>query len=321
MLVFSGTSYLGLDHHPQFRAAVQRGMEQYGTHYGGSRRSPLVPGVYAEAEAAMAAWAGAPAALLVGSGTSAGQLVASYLASRGHTLQLSPFAHPASWWPGAEAHHEWATWLAAAREHDQVCLTDGINPLRIALPPWDALPANGSATLVVDDAHLLGCWGAAGAGSWPMLRGRWAGELMVTASLGKALAMPGGVILGSQALVAALRELPQFGGASPPPPAYLYAWLHTQELREAQRTRLHHHLRYLQGLLAGDERVRMVPGFPVIGLLVPAWVDRLAEQGIVVSAFRYPGPTDPYYARIVVRADHTDEEIAFLGKCLRELTA
>ena len=269
----------------------------------------------------MAAWTGAPAALLVGSGTTAGQLVVSYLAGRGHPLQLSPFAHPASWWPGAQVHHNWATWLAATRNQDEVCLTDSINPLLVALPPWSSLPVNGAATLVVDDAHLLGCYGPAGAGSWPALRARWSGALIVTASLGKALAMPGAVILGSQALVAALRELPQFGGASPPPPAYLHAWLHTQELREAQRTRLHHHLSYLQGLLAGDERVRMVPGFPVIGLLTPDWVDRLAERGITVSAFRYPGPADPSYARIVVRADHTDEEIAFLGKCLRELTA
>ncbi|WP_367391816.1 aminotransferase class I/II-fold pyridoxal phosphate-dependent enzyme [Lewinella sp. LCG006] len=321
MITFSGTSYLGLATHPGFLSLVKEGLDKYGTHYGGSRLSPLCPDIFEEAEAAMAEWTGAPAALLVGSGSSAGQLAARYLAHENLPLQIGPLAHPALWWPKGRKHADWNGFLTALRATPSIAFTDALDPLGIQLPPWESLLAAKPARLVVDDSHTLGWFGPQHAGSWRQLNLQTAAELLVTASLGKALALPAGILLGEKKTLDRLRELPQFGGASPPPPAFLYAWLHGQEIIAAQRRKLQAHLDDLLPTIEAVTGIRYLENFPVFGLQDHTWVEQLAQKGVRISAFRYPNEHSPMYSRIVVRADHTEEEVAFLAECLKEIGA
>jgi 7-keto-8-aminopelargonate synthetase-like enzyme len=140
--------------------------------------------------------------------------------------------------------------------------------------------------------------------------------LLVTASLGKALALPAGILLGEKETLAKLRELPQFGGASPPPPAFLYAWLHGQEIITAQRQKLQAHLDFLKPTIEATPGIRSLENFPVFGLQYHEWGEQLLQKGIQISAFRYPNEHSPMYSRIVVRADHTEDEVAYLRECL-----
>lgn len=319
MTIFSGTSYLGLDRHPLFLELVKEGLDLYGTHYGGSRLSPLTPEIYEEAEAALARWIGAPAVLLVGSGTTAGQLAARYFAANQQSLHLSPLAHPALSWPQGSQHTSWGSWLDAIQLPGSVAFTDGVDPLKVSLPPWEAIRAAAPTTLLVDDSHLIGAYGAGFAGSWPMLYKQFASGLLVTASLGKALALPAGLIIGSKETITQIRALPQFGGASPPAPAFLHAWLNGAEIIEQQRNQLHQHIKTIHELLAHEERVGLLANFPVISLRNHEWVAHLHKKNIEISSFRYPVARSPRYSRIVLRADHSRQEIDFLCECLSEL--
>ena len=185
MIAFSGTSYLGLATHPGFVSLVKEGLDKYGTHYGGSRLSPQCPDIFEEAETALAEWTGAPAALLVGSGSAAGQLAARYLAQLSFPLQIGPLAHPALWWPNGIKHIDWNNFLAALRAKPSIAFTDALDPLGIQLPPWEDVVAAQPEHLVVDDSHTLGWYGPEHAGSWRRLRKKTRAQLLVTASLGK----------------------------------------------------------------------------------------------------------------------------------------
>lgn len=319
MIVFSGTSYLGLDRHLEFLHLVKEGLDRYGTHYGGSRLSPLCPDVFEEAEAALAKWVGAPAALLVGSGTAAGQLAARFLAHRPAPLHISPLAHPALWWPQGIKHNHWDHLITALKEKASIAFTDALDPLVVQAPPWDALLAAHPRGLVVDDSHLIGCYGPQYTGSWQYLTKQTTTELLITASLGKALALPAGILLGEKKTLDKIRALPQFGGASPPPPAFLHAWLHGQEIIAAQQQQLQRHLARLQPVIETTASIQSLPGFPVYGLQRHEWGEQLQKKGILISSFRYPNANSPLYSRVVVRADHTEEEVEYLRLCLQEL--
>ena len=319
MIAFSGTSYLGLATHPDFLFLVKEGLDKYGTNYGGSRLSPLCPDIFEQAEAAFAEWTGAPAALLVGSGSAAGQLAARFYAHENLPLQIGPLAHPALWWPKGKKHTAWKVFFEDIEKTPSIAFTDALDPLGIQLPPWEALLAAKPKRLVVDDSHTLGWYGPGHAGSWKELRPKTSAELLVTASLGKALALPAGILLGEKETLAKLRELPQFGGASQPPAAFLYAWLQGQEIISAQRQKLQAHLDDLKPTIKAIPGIHTLENFPVFGLLNDAWGAQLAAKGILISAFRYPNEHSPMYSRIVVRADHTEEEVAYLRGCLEAL--
>ncbi len=322
MQYFSGTSYLGLDQHPQYLEGVKEGLDRYGTHYGGSRLSPQSPTIYAEAEAAFATWTGAPAALLVSSGTTAGQLAVRFLNQHYDSIHFSPFAHPSSWWPAGIRYEDWEQWLNALQDERAIGCTEAINPVAVASPPWTPIWKSTPSALMIDDSHQIGCSGIRAGGSWLSLRQKYQGGLLINASLGKALALPAGLLLGEKPVIEAMKALPQFGGASPPAPAFLHAWLQSQTLIQQQFECLKRHMNRMYKLVKkAPELLDMVEGFPVIRLYQHAWVDHLAAKGIAVSSFRYPQPDSERFSRIVLRADHSDEEIEYLEAVLEELVA
>ncbi len=309
---FSGTAYLGLDRHPQMLAWVKEGMEQFGTHYGGSRRSPLAPSIFERAEETLAKWTGAPTALLVGSGTQAGQLVVRFLAQNGFELHYAPDTHPAmAWETEGQGHNSWKSWQGILEIGDSQALKAGllnaIDPLQVQRPPLSG-DIHLKSLVVVDDSHTIGIQGQQGSGSWR----DWfkkADNLLVSSSLGKALSLPAGVILGNTDIIAQLRDLPQFGGASPPPPAYLFAWLKARELMMDCQRHLQERIEYFNRHLSAPTLFRKLPRYPVWATDQHELAAFLAKRDIHISHFPYPGPDDPLITRIVLRADHSFEDI------------
>ena len=95
-LYFSGTSYLGISQNKAFQNWVIEGLQKYGTHYGGSRLSNWQLGLFEQVETQLAALSGSEAALVVSSGTLAGQLVSKYFSTIGKNI-FTPNTHPALW--------------------------------------------------------------------------------------------------------------------------------------------------------------------------------------------------------------------------------
>ncbi|MBK9564524.1 MAG: aminotransferase class I/II-fold pyridoxal phosphate-dependent enzyme [Saprospiraceae bacterium] len=56
-------------------------------------------------------------------------------------------------------------------------------------------------------------------------------NFLITASLGKALGITGGIILGKVAIISELRKSTYYTSSSPIIPAYLYAYLNAYNLR------------------------------------------------------------------------------------------
>ncbi len=325
-LHFAGTSYLGMATHPAFRELLKGALARYGLNFGGSRRGNVRLEVYEAAEAHLAEFTGAPAALTVSSGSLAGQLLLRYLETQGRRLFCSPDLHPALRPAGSRAfegaYADWTVWVREQLQEDPApayLLLNAIDPIYVRTYDFSwlrDLPHAQRHTLVVDDSHALGVRGERGEGSYSRLRELFGGALIVMSSLGKAFAIPGGCILGAGHLIQDLWASPYFGGASPTPPAYLAAFLEGWDLYGAQLEVLRKRLRQLQAGLADRPDFRMIADYPVVFAGDEGLADFLWERGVLVSCFRYPGAEDARITRVVVNGGHEGEDIRLLvGLC------
>ena len=308
-------AYLGLDRDPAWRDLVAGGLERYGTHFAGSRRAAYCPAVYDEAEAALATWTSAPAALTMSSASLASATLVEALASAGFAVLAGPLAHAAWRRPGlVEGRDTPEAWRARARElagagRPVALVTDRVCALRAreAAVAWvgDLATGGGRLALVVDDSHALGAL-RDGRGSYAAYRAALppAVAVVTLASLGKAFSVPGAVVAGEAWAIDAVRASGGFGGASPSPPAYAHAL--AAGLRDggaslvAERLRrLRDFVREVEGLgIAGSH----VAGHPVFRVDDARQREALRASGIGLSEIAYPAPGSPVVSRLVLRA-------------------
>jgi len=327
-LFFSGTSYLGMSQNPSFQALVAQEMVRYGTSFGSSRNGNLRLQVYEDAEAALAQWTSAPAALTVSSGMMAGQVVMNYLStSPNTTFVYGPHAHPALW------HHAdvsvptmpFADWVA---QLPQQLVQIPEPPLVIAVNAVDAgrsetytfewvtdLPTNRPITLLIDDSHGIG---VKGSGIWTEIAGQLPASvrLIVTASLAKAMGLPGGLILSKADTLAAIRRTSFFGGASPMAPAVLAAFERAKLLYAEAQQRLIRNIQLAENVLGPTGLFRQAPGFPVFYTDHNELYAHLLHHDIIIYSFAYPTPRDKPNTRLVVSAFHEPEDFVRLGLAL-----
>ncbi len=317
-LYFAGTAYLGIPHDAVFRQWLLAGFDRYGHHYGGSRLAQPELKVFAEAEARLALRSGAEAALVVSSGTLAGQLAVRVLSGRGN-VRIAPGAHPAI--RGAEPGEagRFTDWLQGVLQELRgkpgplVLFANAFDPLEVREHPFQLLgevPADVPVTLVLDDSHGLGVTGVEGGGIATTLALPDNIEWVVVSSLGKALGLPGGVILGRARTIAAIRAHPLFGGAAPPPPAYLYAFLQAEpDHYRRQRRQLRAHLARFRASLPARLHFRHIPDFPVFSSDSDTLTAYLARERLLLSSFPYPTAQSPLLHRIVLTSAHEAADI------------
>ncbi|MFN7116627.1 MAG: aminotransferase class I/II-fold pyridoxal phosphate-dependent enzyme [Saprospiraceae bacterium] len=324
-LYFSGTSYLGLSQNTDFQNLILEGIHQYGAHFGGSRLSNLRLAIFEQAENALVTWTGAAAALTVSSGTLAGQLVVKSLEQRGK-FYFAPGVHPALFGEGTYFNADFADWtsfvLAEAQRSKSplVLLCNTIDALKAKsydLKWIEELPNNIPITLVLDDSHGIGITGKNGAGIFTTLQVPENVELIVIASLGKALSIPGGVILGSQPLIQNIWQSPYFGGASPITPAYLHAFLHAKTLYQQQREQLLHHIHHFTAATTDLDLFETFNQFPVFYTRENILADFLSHYKVLISSFPYPTAQSERITRIVLNAAHSEEDIVVLIDLLK----
>lgn len=332
-LFFSGTAYLGLAQNSDFQQILTSAMTQYGAVFGSSRNGNLQLRIYEEAEAKLAASVAtglpnSPTPLTLSSGMMAGQVVVSWLRAQGVAFVYAPKAHPALW-------HEPSVSLPDLSFSDWAAQVPGQlqamppGPVAILVNSLDAvcseyysfewindLPTDRIITLVVDDSHGLGVLNE-GRGIWPQVRlSRPDGSirLIVTASLAKAMAMPGGVIFSDFATISNLRRTAFFGACSPMPPAYLAAYLQADALYVEGQKRLQQNIALAEEVLIPTGLFRHATGYPVFFTERDDLYNHLLERGIFIYSFAYPTAADRANTRIVISAFHTAEDIQELGK-------
>lgn len=329
-LFFSGTAYLGLPQREDFQQLMQEAILRYGTVFGSSRNGNLRLGIYEQAEARLASVVSAgleetPTALTLSSGMMAGQVIMNWLRRQGVTFIYAPNAHPAIWHEPAVAlpsvsFSDWAAQLSeqvhATPPGPIAILTNSLDAVCSDYYPFDwidALPNDHPITLVVDDSHGLGVLNN-GRGIWPQLCKKSNVNLLVTASLAKAMGLPGGVVLGTTDTIQSIRQTAFFGACSPMPPAYLDVFLRAENLYTDAYQRLCQNIALAEELLLPTGLFHHANGYPVFFTKRDDLYPYLLDQSILIYSFAYPTAADRANTRIVISAFHTPEDIETLAR-------
>jgi 8-amino-7-oxononanoate synthase len=327
-LYFSGTSYLGMARNELFTALLSEGMKRYGTNFSNSRLSNVQLRIFEDAEEYLAGFAGAEATLTVSSGYLAGQMVIQALRGKGHLI-YAPGTHPAVWLDGAEVKEkDYVTWAAALPEQVENASQESVVIICTSLDPllaqkhgfsWvQQLPHNRPITLLIDDSHGFGITGWDGAGIISELTVPSNVRMIVVSSLGKALGIPGGVILADHSFIEQLKTSPFFGASSPIIPAYLHAFLQSEDLYRQARQRLFANIRRFSAQVSPSGLFQTFPNYPVFYTPCNDLFAYLKAHGVLISSFPYPSTQDQCITRVVISSLHTPADIDQLARLIEQ---
>jgi 7-keto-8-aminopelargonate synthetase-like enzyme len=346
---FGSDSFLGLDQDPRVKAAVERGVREWGTHNGSSRAfSSVEPNVRAERK--IAEWLGTEAAVMYPSVTLANIGALPGLVTRHDVLVVDQYAHnsideglklakargvrTAKFTHNDPAALEDALVALKPYRHAVIAL-DGVYSMSGRLPPlaeFRRIASAHSAGLYVDDAHATGVLGAHGRGTVLEALGDYKNVLTV-GSLSKGFSCLGGFVAGTQVAidVLKLRSNPLiFGGPVPPP--YLEAVCTVVDILAsseypALRGKLDSNVHRLSegarqlglGVLGGS--------VPIVSVLVGPEEATLKagkflyEHGYYVQSVVFPAvPHGAGVLRMQVNANHTTDQIDGLLRALGALS-
>ena len=201
------------------------------------------------------------------------------------------------------------------------------------LVTMQALARQSDAWLLVDDAHGFGVLGEQGRGWCADQLGAGADNVVLMATLGKALGTGGAFVAGSEALVETLiQQARTFIYTTAAPPAL--AWATRAALRLVQeggdmRERLLRNIDYFRRgaaeldvpLMASETAIQPV----VVGAAGPAMAlsAALRQRGLLVTAIRPPTvPQGASRLRVTLSASHSLEQLdrllRALADCYRE---
>ncbi|MBW8803632.1 MAG: 8-amino-7-oxononanoate synthase [Catenulisporales bacterium] len=344
LIDLAGNDYLGLTRHPEVIAGAVAAVQEWGAGSTGSRLVTGTTELHAALEAELAEFAGAQAALVFSSGYLANLGVITALAGRGDLIVSDSFNH-ASLIDAARLsrariaitpHNDVA---AVARELadrpearalvvvESLFSVDGDSaPLREL---HAACRAHG-AVLVVDEAHGFGVAGPGGRGA--VFDAGLAGQpdVVVAATMSKALGSQGGAILGSAELIAhlvdAARSMIFDTGLAPASVGAALAALRLirrdpglPELVR-KRSRELYELTVELGLRAAPPAgavASIVMGEPEAAVAAAAFC---RERGLRIGCFRPPSVPDGLSRlRVTARAGLSDIEMDQVRSVLRDL--
>lgn len=214
----ASNDYLGLSRHPAVIEAAVRATREWGTGSTGSRLVTGTTELHEDFERRLAGFAGFESGLCFSSGYLANQGAVTALAGRGSLIVSDGGSHASLidacrlsrarvrvTRRGAVSAVREA--LAARTEARALVLTDSVYSADGALAPIRELYAacrEHGAVLLVDEAHGLGVRGPGGRGLVAELGLSGAEDLVLTATMSKALGAQGGAVLGPEPLRAHL---------------------------------------------------------------------------------------------------------------------
>ncbi|MEV0270596.1 8-amino-7-oxononanoate synthase [Hamadaea sp. NPDC050747] len=304
----AGNDYLGLARHPEVLAAAGEALAEYGLGATGSRLVRGTTELHAELERELAAWIGTAEALVYSSGYLANLGVVRALVTPQTVLVADEHVH-ASLIDGCRLsgartvtyrHGDPGHLASVLRDTKRaVVLTESVFSVDGDLAPLRDLhqvAREQHALLLVDDAHGLGVVEDSTAG----LAG--ADDVVITATLSKALGGAGGVVAGPSALVRHLIDTGRtfiFDTALPPSVAAgvraaARIAITSPELRVELRSRS---LYAYRRLADAGFRVRP-PAGGVVSVEAPsadqaaAWAAACLRSGVAVGCFRPPSTPD-----------------------------
>lgn len=318
-LYFGGTSYLGMATLPEFQDLYASNLKKWGTAYGSSRNANVKLDVYERAERKLAEWIGSEAALTVSSGTLAGFLALQSFESS-HVFFHLPDTHPAVLHPKSIGIDLKNVDLIKSKNNKPALLTGDSFPGRNVKPiQWQFENAE-KFTLLIDDSHGLGLTGTDGSGVFQSIDQTQFEDVLMVASLGKALGINGGVIAGSKSRIEKIKNQASFAGASGMNPAALETFLQAGNLYAHQQQKLFENISYF------NRKTKLLSAhfifdknYPVVYSQHTDIATFLQSRNIIIAHFDYPKPGQTLN-RIVLTAAHNSEDLDTLADALNEFT-
>ncbi|KGN37525.1 8-amino-7-oxononanoate synthase [Knoellia subterranea] len=334
---FAGNDYLDLSRHPDVIAAAVAATERHGA---GARASRVVTGtldVHANLEAALRQLTGQESALAFSSGYTANLGVLSALSGPDTLIVLDAHMH-ASAIDGARAsrspvttypHRDLEALNSVLAQRTQRRAVVAVESVYSVLGDATDLVATAEvcrrhgAVLVVDEAHGIGVLGggrgavhAAGLHDDP--------DVIVTATLSKALGAMGGAVLGTAALrdhlLNSARSFLFDTGLAPAPAAAATAACAVVQAEPERVARLHDVAARLAAELGVEQSAGAVQSVPMPSAEIAYDISqRLRHSGVHVGCFRPPSvPDGVSRLRFTAHSDATESEVALAGRLLRE---
>ncbi len=316
MTDLAGNDYLGLATHPDVVGAAAAALSAYGLGATGSRLVRGSTDAHDALEVELAQWLGTDRSLVFSSGYLA-NLGALRAVVQPRTLLVSDAHNHASLIDGCRISgaetvvtpHADVTAVAAALAkapgRPAVVVTESVFSVDGDLAPLaevHAVARRHGALLLVDDAHALGVTGPAGAGA--VAAAGLAGEpdVVVTATLSKALGGAGGVVAGPAEFVRHLVETGRtfiFDTALPPAVAAgVHAALRLARTGDHLRADLADRVALAVARLRTAGLTVSAPDAAVISVTAPGpeaattWAADCRDRGVAVGCFRPPSTPD-----------------------------
>lgn len=343
---FCSNDYLGLANHPDVIRALQKAAEHYGV---GSGASHLVTGhcrVHEELSEALADFCGREKAMLFSTGYMANLGVINALVDPGAQVFQDALNHASlldgGWLSRGEsrrfAHRDMQDLEAMLIRHQSdtrpVIVSDGVFSMdgdMAPVPQLVALADKYQATLVLDDAHGIGCLGEHGSGTLSHFDLGADDVPVLIGTLGKSLGTAGAFVAGDAVLIDYLTQFARthvFTTAMPPPlAAATLAALHCLRTEPWRQQRLQSLVSRFQKDVA-ELGLDILPSqTPVQAILLGDAAQAvnasafLREHGLQVSAIRPPTvPVGSARLRVTLSASHTDQHYDCLLKALAALS-
>ncbi|TVS77348.1 8-amino-7-oxononanoate synthase [Mycobacterium helveticum] len=340
-LDLASNDYLGLSQHPDVIEGGVAALRMWGAGATGSRLVTGDTDLHQRFEAALAAYAGAPSALLFSSGYTANLGAVVGLSGPGSLLVSDAYSHASlvdacrlSRARVVVAPHRDVgavdAALAARAEERAVVITDSVFSADGALAPLRELHEvcrRHRALLIVDEAHGLGVRGG-GRGLLYELGLAGAPDVVLTTTLSKALGSQGGAVLGPAAVRAHLIDAARpFIFDTGLAPAAVGAALAALEVLRAEPWRPEAVLRHARELaricgvpeVPHSAVVSVILGDPEVALAAAA---ACLDAGVRVGCFRPPTvPAGTSRLRLTARASLDAAELDIARRVLADVVA
>ncbi|QLG44037.1 aminotransferase class I/II-fold pyridoxal phosphate-dependent enzyme [Costertonia aggregata] len=327
-LYFGGTAYLGLQTNVAFQNIFIENLKRYGTNYGASRKSNVQLPIFKKAEEHLAKIVGAEACLTMSSGYLAGQFISQYLSTSNYRFFYAPNTHSALFQTKLEPYATFGQLADEVCEHLEskeasvpVVFLDSIDFSGNNYPNFKGLqllPLN-KVILVVDDSHGIGIVGDNGGGVYKTIKKLSPKELIVSSSLGKGFGIQAGGIFGTAHRISVLMDTPFFGGASPASPSGLATFFQSEKLYQKNRKTLKGNIKFFTDTVSDINQFTHMKNHPAFSFSDMTLTEKLEENGIIVTNFKYPNEDSTVMSRIVISAAHKKEDIQYLCRHLNTL--
>ncbi|MEO3810889.1 8-amino-7-oxononanoate synthase [Sphaerisporangium sp. B11E5] len=340
LIDLASNDYLGLSRDARLIAAAVRATERWGTGSTGSRLVTGTTGVHAELEERLAAFAGAPRALVFSSGymanlaavatLGAGGLVVSDAGNHASIIDACRLSRSRVVVTPRKDADAVAKVLADRSEEHALVVTDAVFSVDGDLAPVAEMHAAArahGALLVVDEAHSLGVVGDGGRGAVHEAGLAGAPDVVRTVTLSKSFGSQGGAVLGAPEVVETLVDTGRtfiFDTAlAPAAAAAALAAIdivggHPDLPRQARdNASALARMAEDRGLTTAVPAAAVVPvvlGPPDAALRAAA---ALAERGVRAGCFRPPSvPSGRSCLRLTARANLSSDDLAVIGRAL-----